>query len=530
MATIESQLMIAFDGRTLPVDVARLLREKPIAGVTLFYGHNVDSVAQVRELTAEIQQAAASGGQPGPLLVAIDQEGGQLNALGMDTTQFAGAMAHGAAGDEDLAERVARATARELRAVGVNVNYAPVCDLATNPGNPALGIRSFGEDPVTVGGLAAAYVRGLQAEGVAATLKHFPGHGHISVDTHLELAIVDEPRDAFMAREVAPFRAALAAGAHMVMAGHFAVPAITDSRLLPASVAQAVMTGLLRDELQFDGLAITDALDMHALSQGAAQIVDAIAALRAGEDLLLGTADAEQRGRLEEGLAQAELHGLLDAEMREASDRRLARVRDWLRGYDLLPLDVVASAEHASLAAELAERSITLVRNEDSLLPIRLPSESRVAVIQPKPTDMTPADVSSLVTPKLAERVRARHEATDEFLVDHAPAETDIAALADRLAGYDLIVLGTVAANLVPAQASLVERILGLGRPTVAVALRTPWDLCAYPAAQTYVCSYGILPPTIEALVAALFGEKPFSGRLPVTLPDLYPRGHGLAA
>jgi beta-N-acetylhexosaminidase len=332
-----------------------------------------------------------------------------------------------------------------------------------------------------------------------------------------------------MAREVEPFRAAMGAGARMVMAGHFAVPAITDSRILPASVARAVMTGLLRDELHFNGVAITDALDMHALSQGAAQIVDAIAALRAGEDLLLGTADAVQRARLEEGLAQAEVHGLLDNEMREASEQRLTAMRDWLRGYDPLPLDVVGSAEHAALAAELAERSITLVRNDDSLLPMRLAAGSRVAVIQPRPTDMTPADVSSLVTPALAEAVRKRHSVTDEFIVDHAPTDTDIAALADSLAAYDAIVLGTVAANLVPAQAALAERVLGLGKPTVAVALRTPWDLCAYPAARTYVCSYGILPPTVEALAAALFGEKPFSGRLPVTLPDLYPRGHGLA-
>src|SRR5262245_42062614 len=135
--------MIAFDGKTVPADVAALLRDKPIAGVTLFYGHNVESAAQVRELTTALQAAARDGGQPGPLLIAIDQEGGQLNALGTDSTQFAGAMALGAAGDTDLAERVARATARELRAVGVNVNYAPVCDLATNPSNPALGIRSF---------------------------------------------------------------------------------------------------------------------------------------------------------------------------------------------------------------------------------------------------------------------------------------------------------------------------------------------------------------------------------------------------
>src|SRR5439155_8757500 len=168
-------MMVAFAGTELPASVAAAIAERPPAGVTLFRGHNVASAAQVRSLTAAIQSAAPKGSQP--LLIAADQEGGQLIGLGDDTTPFAGAMALGAAGDVELAERVGRAIGRELRAVGVNVNYSPVCDLATNPANPGLGIRSFGDDPEAVGPLVAATVRGLQGEGVAATAKHFPGKG-----------------------------------------------------------------------------------------------------------------------------------------------------------------------------------------------------------------------------------------------------------------------------------------------------------------------------------------------------------------
>ena len=523
---ISSQLMIAFDGRELPEDIAGAVSKRPFAGVTLFYGHNVDSPAQVRALTVALQSATAAENRP--LLIAIDQEGGQLNALGLQSTQFAGAMALGAAGSEDLAERVGRAIGRELRAVGVNVNYSPVCDLATNPANPALGIRSFGDDPVAVGKLAAATVRGLQAEGVAATLKHFPGHGDIGVDTHLQLAVVDEPREAFLAREVVPFRAAMDEGPHLVMAGHVGVPALTDDATLPASLARPVMTHLLRDELGYDGLAITDALDMHALAQGAAQIVDAIAALNAGEDLLLGTADVQLLKRLEEGLEQAELRGLLDPRARQTSHARLVATRTWLAKFEQPSIDVVGSPEHQELAAELAQRSVTLVRNDDGLLPLRLADGARVAVIQPRPTDMTPADTSSQVPALLAEAVRRRHSMADELVIEHSPTDEDIAALATRVASYDMVILGTTAANLVPAQAALAQRILGLGVPTVTIALRTPWDLGAYPAARTHVCSYGILPPTIQALAEALFGEWPFSGRLPVEIAGLYPRGHSL--
>jgi beta-N-acetylhexosaminidase len=525
---ISSQLMVAFAGRELPAEVAEWLRSHSVAGVTLFRQHNVASAAQVRALTDALQEAAHADGRP--LLIAADQEGGQLIGLGDETTQFAGAMAVGAAGDVDLAERVAHATARELRALGVNVNYAPVCDLATNPANPALGIRSFGDDPDTVSGLVAATVRGLQAEGVAATLKHFPGAGDIASDPHLELASVPLEWGEFASRELVPFQGGIEAGARMVMAGHFALPTLTGDPTLPASLAPQVITDLLRDELEFDGLAITDALDMHALAQGAAQIVNAISALRAGEDLLLGTVDPDLLQRLEEGLTQAEKRGLTDASAREVSAARLAKVREWIMGFEQPSLEVVGSVGHQALAAELAQRSVTLVRNDDGVLPLRPAADARICVIQPRPADMTPADTSSHVPALLAEAVRRRHAATDSFVVEPAPSEPEIASLTSKLAGYDLIILGTVAANLMPEQAALARTVLALGRPTVTIALRTPWDICAYPEARTHVCSYGILGPTIEALARVLFGETSFLGHLPVEVSESFPRGHGLQA
>ena len=162
-------------------------------------------------------------------------------------------------------------------------------------------------------------------------------------------------------------------------------------------------------------------------------------------------------------------------------------------------------------------------------MPLRLGDGARIAVIQPQPTNMTPADTSAKAPPLLAEAIRRRHRATDSFVVEHSPSDSEISALASRLGNYDLVVLGTIAANLVAAQAALANAVLALGRSTVAIALRTPWDICAYPSAKTYVCSYGILPPTMEALAAALFGETPFVGRLPVEIEGLHQRGHGLA-
>jgi len=521
-----TRLMIAFAGTRLPRSAERRINEQGVAGVTLFLVHNVVDPPQIRRLTGAIQRARPAGAPP--LLVAADQEGGQLIGLGNGTTPFAGAMALGATGDEALAERVAGATARELRALGVNVNYAPVCDLANNPANPALGIRSFGDDPEAVGRLAAATVRGLQGEGVAAAAKHFPGAGDTASDPHHELPLVRRTHAELAERELIPFRAALEAGARMVMTGHFALPGQDDD--LPTSLSAAVLRGLLRGQLHFDGVTVTDALDMRALAQGSSQIVDAVAALRAGEDVLLGTADEAALERLEEGLAQAQRRGLIDADDDAAATSRLSELRRWLGDHEQPPLDVVGCGEHRALAAELAQRSITLVRNDDRLLPLKAAADTRIAVVQSMPADLTPADTSSTVPPTLASALRRRLAGVEEILLPAVVGEADIAGLGERLAAFDLVVVGTFSAHLQPAQAVLATAVLASGKPTVTLALRTPWDLLAYPSARTHVCSYGILPPSMEALAAALLGETPFVGRLPVDIAGLYPRGHGLMA
>jgi beta-N-acetylhexosaminidase len=275
---------------------------------------------------------------------------------------------------------------------------------------------------------------------------------------------------------------------------------------------------------------VTDALDMHALAQGAAQIVDAIAALRAGEDILLGTPDDAALERLEEGLAQAGRRGLLDADDDAAATRRVADLRAWLGRHDQPSLDVVGCPEHRALAAELAARSITLVRDDDRLLPLKPAADARIAVVQSLPADLTPADTSSTVRPTLASALRRRVPGVDEILLPAVPGETDIAGLGARLAAADLVVVGTASAHLRPAEAALAASALASGQPTITVALRTPWDLLAYPSARTHVCSYGILPPSMEALAAALLGEAPFRGRLPVEIAGLHRRDHGLTA
>ena len=356
---ILERVMLAFEGEGVPSWVTKRLAEAPAAGMTLFMAVNVMRLAQVRELTEAVQRAVG-GGTDGPLLIAADQEGGQLNALGAEATQFAGNMALGAVDDEGLTEKVGAAIGREARALGINVVYAPVLDLASEPGNSAMGIRSFGDDPAAVARHGAAMIRGLQSAGVAASVKHFPGLGAVDQDTHYKLGVVQGSAADLDANELAPFRAGIAAGARLVMSAHVAVPALTGDPTLPATLSRTVMGGTLRDGLGFRGLTISDAFDMHALAQGAAQAVEVIAAIRAGIDLLLAAPGRPAQRRIEETLSAAAARGLFEPDELEASSARLADLRSWLAAAGTPPdLDVVGSAEHTAISRELAERALT---------------------------------------------------------------------------------------------------------------------------------------------------------------------------
>jgi beta-N-acetylhexosaminidase len=522
------KLMAAFAGYEPSAQILRLLQRQHLGGVTLFRSLNVQSPAQVRELNAALQAAAAASGQP-PLLIGADQEGGTLMALA-GTTAFPGNMALGAAGDPALARQVGFALGQELAAQGVNVNYAPVCDVNNNPQNPVVGTRSFGEDPAAVAALAAALVTGLQAAGVAATLKHFPGHGDTSGDSHHGLPVVQHDAARLARIELPPFAAGIAAGARLVMTAHIALPAINAAADLPATLSPAILRGILRDRLGFDGVIISDALDMRAIEQGAGLVIDAIAAAAAGVDLLILNSVVEDQETVAAGLRQAVARGLLAREATLASAGRVLDLKRWVSAQPQPALEVVACAAHRALALEVAARAVTLVRDDAHLLPLRPAPEARLAAVVPQPADLTPADTSSYVTPSLAAALRRRHAHVDEFIVPLNPTDADVAALRDQLRAYDLVVIGTINATAHTGQAALVQALLDGGPPVVAVALRLPYDLAAYPAAPTYLCTYSLLESSMEALCDVLWGARPVGGRLPVSIPALYPRGHGMPA
>jgi beta-N-acetylhexosaminidase len=518
-------LLLWFVGTEAPEALLELLRDRPIGGVTLFRHDNGAAPAELRALTAALQAAAQAGGRP-PLLICADQEGGQLQAIAGGTA-FPGNMALGAAGDSELARRVGAAIGAELAAMGVNVNYAPVCDVNVDPANPVIGVRSFGEDPDLVGRLAAAMVVGLQAAGVAASAKHFPGHGDVAVDTHYGLPALPHARDRLDRVELPPFRAAIAAGARLVMSAHLALPAIGGWADLPATRDPRVLRDLLRDELGFGGVIVSDAMNMAGVGDQADFGATAVGAVAAGVDLLLLAAPNDQR-EVHAALLAAASAGAIDPAQLLTAAGRVRDLKGWLAGQAQPDLDVVGCAAHLALAHEAAARAITLVRDEAGLLPLRLSPSALVAVVVPETADLTPADTSSYERCGLARAVERHHPIVTEIVIPADLAAEQVAGLGERLAAYDLVIVGTINAGARPGQAALIDELLGRGVAVVAAALRLPYDLAAYPAAPTYLCAYSILAPAMDALAAALWGHAAIGGRLPVSIPGLYPLGHGI--
>ena len=524
---VGQKLMLAFVGAEPAPELLDALGRHPIAGVTLFRSHNAPGPRETRALTDALQAAAQAAGR-GPLLIGADQEGGQLMAI-PGTTPFPGNLALAAAGSDELAHATGRALGLELAAMGVNVNYAPVCDVNINPQNPVIGTPSFGEDPATVSSMAAALIAGMQSAGVAACAKHFPGHGDTASDSHDGLVSVPHSRARLDQVELPPFAAAIAAGAQLVMTAHVALPALTGGQAIPSTLAPQVLRGLLRGEMGFGGVIISDAMDMRAIGAGPALVVDAVAAATAGVDLLLMHADYADQRAVYEGLLQAARRGLLGAADLQASAERVLALKRWLAGQPRPALDVIGSPEHQALAANIAARATTLVRDHTGLLPLRLPPGARVAVVVPQSVDLTPADTSSYIRCELARAVRRYHPGADEINIPADPSESEVAAIRQRLAGYDLAIVGTINATAQPGQTAVVNAALADGIATVVVALRMPYDLAAFPSAPTYLCSYSILPPSVDALADAIWGQAPIAGRLPVSIVGHYPLGHGEA-
>jgi beta-N-acetylhexosaminidase len=527
------------------------VEDNHIGGIILFRGSVYESVMLVNRM----QQLARY-----PLLVSADLEAGSGMRFD-DTVNLPWNMAAGATDNPDYARRQGAITAREARALGVQQIYAPVADVNNNAANPVINVRSYGEDPVAVGRFVAAFVEGAQSEGVIATAKHFPGHGDTATDSHRGLPEINVSRERLNAVELVPFRAAVNSGVGSVMTAHIGLPQVDptavnplprDVKLKPIDTDEAgeivvekgtmpttlspVVNLILRRDLGFNGLIVTDAMSMSGLTLYFTQEEASVRALEAGADLLLKPADPDAAFR---GVREAVGKGRLKEERIDASVRRVLAAK-----YDLglvkqriTPLDVidraVAGKESMELAREIAEHAITLVRNDDNLLPLKaLKDDARVFNLA-----ITNGDDRLWIANAFVSALSRTGAKIETVVLDDRSSEADVQKALEQAKGAD-IVIGSLYGRVRSGQARSVglpepgakalSTLIANKAPIVGISFGNPYLLQNFPDLRTYVVAYGDMPSLQQAAARAILGQIDVTGKLPISLPGLYPRGTGI--
>ncbi|MEU9840728.1 glycoside hydrolase family 3 N-terminal domain-containing protein, partial [Actinomadura sp. NPDC048032] len=458
-----------------------------------------------------------------------DFEFGTTHNVREGTTPLPNAMGLGAARDPAQARDAAAVTAAEARAMGFHWNYAPVADVNTNPANPIIGVRSFGERADLVGGLVETQVRAYRRAGVIATPKHFPGHGDTETDSHLGLPSVTYDRATLDRVHLPPFRRAVAAGADAIMTAHVVVKAVDPD--LPATLSEKVLTGLLRRDMGFGGVIVTDAMDMDAIDRNWGTREATVMAVRAGADVVMSTGDYAAHAQAVDALRDALRDGTLGRARVDASVRRVLGLKCRYRVFDHRYADP-AAAERISGNPAFLRRALamgvaatTLVRNEDGVLPFDPATNARTLVAGVVQTGEFANEVAAV----------ARGPVTSWQAATTDPTDAEIAEAVRRARAADRILVATYSSGTLPeGQARLVRALRATGRPVAAVATGLPYDIASYPSVRAYLATYGTTARTRRvdltmhrAAARVVFGAQP-GGRLPVTIKGLYPYGHGL--
>ncbi|KOY17221.1 beta-N-acetylhexosaminidase [Paenibacillus xylanivorans] len=540
---IGQMLLCGFHGTEAAGDVDDFLRKYPIGGV-IYFARNVESPEQVERLSSGLQQIAVDSGNI-PLWISIDQEGGMVARVTEGIALMPGQMAIAAAGSIEDAYQAAYISGVELRSMGINMNFAPVLDINNNAANPVIGVRSFGESPQSVADYGAKSIAGVQDAGISATAKHFPGHGDTDTDSHLDLPVITHTRERVEHVELLPFRAAIAAGVDAMMSAHIYFPALEPERL-PVTLSRAVLSGLLRQELGYEGMIVTDCMEMDAIAANYGTVDAAVMAVEAGADLvLISHTDHLQAGAFEALLAAVQSGRISEARIDESVTRLLKykAKRGLLEngmgaGNDEVHDEVATSlfAEaltdpasfkhqernhslHQEVARRISENSITLVRDQLNMLPLK-PERTLVITVTTAVTTIADEQLTQVVTLGSA----LSHCSLDVVDLTVTPEEVAIrsARLLQSAEEDDIrqIVVGTYNAGSPSGdpQCRLIGWLQQLGKPLVVVALRSPYDLLAIPEVQVYVAAYESRPLAMDSAARALMGRIPFAGKLPVSI------------
>ena len=526
------------DARNIPLygvaSPAEVVQKYHLGGVIYFaWTDSVKNPTQITGLSNGLQKAAIESGAHVPLMIATDQEQGVVTRIGPPATQFPGSMALGAGRSVADARTAAAITGQELKAMGINTNFAPVADVNVNALNPVIGTRSFSSDPTLVASMVAAQVNGYQKDaGINATPKHFPGHGDTATDSHTGIPIITHSKAQWEQIDAPPFKAAIKAGTNMIMSGHLVVPALDPSGD-PATLSEPILTGVLRGELGYKGVIITDSLGMKGVRDKYGDAEVAVRAVLAGVDSLLMTPamDASYNAVL----AAVASGRISEKRLNESVSRiLLLKLKQGILFHPYTDVSgigsVVGTPAHLAAADAITDRTTTVIKHDDVTLPMAATGKKILVT-----------GYGAATTTTLADALTRRSATVTRTVTGAAPTEAAIAAAVAKAAGQDAIVVTTMKAwdravtDKLGGQQKLVAALLAIGTPVVVVAVRDPYDIAYLPGVSTYLATYSYSPVAIESAVRVIVGEVAPTGKLPVDIPvagdpatALFPFGFGI--
>lgn len=502
---IGQRLVVGFPGTEITDELRALVRDHYVGNIILF-AENIRDNAQLKRLCAELQTLIEEATGL-PAFITIDQEGGVVSRLGSDAAAVPGAMCVASTGNPRNAYVAGCITGRELRALGVNFDLAPVMDVNSNPQNPVIGVRSYGDTPETVSRYGVEMIRGLRDGGVLSCAKHFPGHGDTAQDSHLSLPRVDKTLEELERCELAPFRAAIEAGVPAVMTTHILFPHLEPDGV-PATMSRRIITGLLKEQMGFEGLVVSDCMMMQAIQQYFGTVNGIVAAACAGVDLMFTSHSIDYARQGCEALKQAVEDGRLFMGEMEASVEKIIRYKRSLASASAED-GVVGCAEHRAQVRRIMEEGLTLVCGE---LPPLGDNPLFLGCYPFRPTIASNPEDDSISFP----RTMARLLGGTAIPTPADPDDAEIEAVCAQARGHSAIVLGTYNGHIRRGQLRLAEALTRLNTPMVCVALRNPYDLLELPEGVAGLAAFQYDECSMEAVARALRGELKPMGVLPL--------------
>ena len=500
----------------------KLCRDSKVGGFIFFKGTS----SGYASLSNKLQSLSET-----PLLISADFERGTGMRV-TDGTLFPNNMAVGAANNYELAYKMGFCIANESRALGVQQNYAPVCDVNNNPDNPIINVRSFGEDPALVSKMSEAVIKGLQDGNVIATAKHFPGHGDTKIDSHNDLPVLNFSMDRLNKIELVPFKNAIQNNVKSVMIAHLSFPELENKPNVPASLSENIVQDLLINQLGFKGLVVTDALNMKGITKYFSTSEVALMCVKAGIDLILMPIDEEETIN---AIESAVKNGKISEERINRSVKKILAAKEWLGLFDNRYVNEsevskkVNTQESNALAQQIADESITLVKDNRNILPLKSKNGKTLLI------NLSDGN-SNINAGYFSEQMKYTNANTDEVNYFSEISSNELNGLISKADQYDVVIAaiyakvryGTGKISMLPSQVQLLNSLNSTGNKLIVISFGNPYLLKEFPEINNYICAYGDADVSVKAAIKAIYGDITFKGKLPVSIDENNKVGKGL--